>query len=363
MILKTMKKKNNMKKENIMKEFRSTEYNYEELRDAYYYKHFSDTPFYNEIKDLCKLYPYQRDNNPIKNWLHTAVVHERVSDLVVSEYGKYGYRQYPGFDPDCTTAVTSRLIQQLKQTEGLLISDATGRRITFLYENNKFEVETDTINSFWTSYKSGILFHYKNEVEGLTRNYNWLKFLIDNFDKFSLVNNHPAFIELGYLTHTLPNFAYVPKGYNRGRYPISNDYWDISLNNLIKNSAAGDNNNYKLYCDNLHLFYLEDSLSNLIHEDGSISAKPYSDKYTSDNKFTSFDDLVECVENMNNMICSRAKLIDSIFPKDLYKYYYNPFDHNAEQFERMTNFQVGLDQFALDPRREEYIKDLLGGLD
>lgn len=68
------------------------------------------------------------------------------------------------------------------------------------------------------------------EAHGLELTYNcatWYDFLLENFDKFPLVNENKELQRFAQLTHTIGNIAIVPKGFNRRR--SCQDYWDFAL--------------------------------------------------------------------------------------------------------------------------------------
>lgn len=68
------------------------------------------------------------------------------------------------------------------------------------------------------------------EAHGLELTYNsatWFDFLLENFDKFPLVNENKELQRFAQLTHTIGNITLVPKGFNAGR--SCGDYWDYAL--------------------------------------------------------------------------------------------------------------------------------------
>ena len=79
------------------------------------------------------------------------------------------------------------------------------------------------------------------EVHGLELTYNcatWFDFLLENFDKFPLVNENKELQRFAQLTHTIGNIAIVPKGFNRRR--SCQDYWDFALLKLKAKMKKAD---------------------------------------------------------------------------------------------------------------------------
>jgi hypothetical protein len=79
------------------------------------------------------------------------------------------------------------------------------------------------------------------EAHGLELTYNcatWFDFLLENFDKFPLVNENKELQRFAQLTHTIGNITLVPKGFNRRR--SCQDYWDFALLKLKAKMTKAD---------------------------------------------------------------------------------------------------------------------------
>lgn len=77
------------------------------------------------------------------------------------------------------------------------------------------------------------------EAHGLELTYNcatWYDFLIENFDKFPLVNENEELQRFARLTHTIGNITLVPEGFNGGR--SCGDYWDYALRKIKTKMAT-----------------------------------------------------------------------------------------------------------------------------
>lgn len=77
------------------------------------------------------------------------------------------------------------------------------------------------------------------EAHGLELSYNsatWFDFLLENFDKFPLVNENKELQRFAQLTHTIGNITLVPKGFNAGR--SCGDYWDYALRKMKAKMAT-----------------------------------------------------------------------------------------------------------------------------
>lgn len=143
-------------------------------------------------------------------------------------------------------------------------------------------LDTDVMNSFWTTYKCLLQLNYPNVFtpEGSTRADNfeplrkhqgplraeigyppfdspdyleidpkyltyfrenypqfiltermiWPEFLMQNFNQFERVHGNIELMRFARLTHTIGNIVVVPKGFNSCRG--GGDYWDLGLNEL-----------------------------------------------------------------------------------------------------------------------------------
>ncbi|QWC25114.1 hypothetical protein KJK41_22050 (plasmid) [Bacillus haikouensis] len=122
-----------------------------------------------------------------------------------------------------------------------------------VYSNkNLGYLDTDTMNSFYTSYRLLLLsfdkFFWENDIITFSRNrgiefnaasenkkrlerYDWL--LSDKvFSHYADINNLPEVMRFATLTHSLGNMTLIPKGYNVGRATSTKDYWDLTLLSL-----------------------------------------------------------------------------------------------------------------------------------
>jgi hypothetical protein len=141
---------------------------------------------------------------------------------------------------------------------------------------------SDTMNTFWTTYKVAMQLYcpgmvlgwadrkvtaFRDSGNGLPTKADtfylaahYKRFVSEN-EGFRLLNELPYIREFASLTHTIGNFTLVPQGlakgqksFNVARYAITKDYWDLSLG-LLKGEwgrwttagvvpKAGDFNEY-----------------------------------------------------------------------------------------------------------------------
>jgi hypothetical protein len=123
---------------------------------------------------------------------------------------------------------------------------------TIYSDKNLGYLDSDTMNSFYTSYrllllsfdkffwdndiiafchKRGIDFKSASENKKRLERYEWL--LSEKvFNHYAYINNHPEVKRFATLTHSLGNMTLIPRGYNVGRATSTKDYWDLTLLSL-----------------------------------------------------------------------------------------------------------------------------------
>jgi len=186
-----------------------------------------------------------------------------------------------------------------------------------LYPNKDLTVlDFDTMNSFYTTYKSLLLLTDKdfwdNDIINFCKNlginfkkigskqqyqlrYEWL--LTDNvFNHYKDINNKPEVKRFATLTHTIGNMTLLPKGYNAGRAKSTKDYWDltlISLQNFLESSFDHFVTEY----------YMQDfTTDTILFWEGHSFKKP-------EPKSLSKEQIFEVIEKINERIEKRSKRI------------------------------------------------------
>lgn len=173
------------------------------------------------------------------------------------------------FDGD-TTEIVKTFLKEMLERQGVETEYEEGASNRVFTINNSIQLETDTMNSYATTFNQFIrkkidenfveqykkMFSIKNASEA----YRDLFFLMkidewkENFQQYEKI--WKLFDEFAKLSHVIGNFTLVPKGYNTGRVKITKDYWDLTLLDL-KEKAKGNNldENFKWYIDNYYLFF------------------------------------------------------------------------------------------------------------
>ena len=265
-----------------------------------------------DLKQLSTNTKVSEEKNPIKSFLNYKAT-------------TTGY-----FEPD-TTDTTIQVLKKLLAIQLDIdekdISFDNKRVLSFVVNDKRIHLETDTMNSFWTTYKAAII--------NLLQDYNLsckkamintkkplqkqLNKLVDNYDEFDLKTNHSELDKqlntFATLTHSVMNMCLVPRNFNRDRLAKTNDYWDLSLMLLKTQEFKEQDSNYIWYLNNLDKMILED-----FYEDSEYN---YVNLLFDNHGFTSeqmlpktLDSISECVKNINNMITLRGlRIIKLLNPK------------------------------------------------
>lgn len=182
---------------------------------------------------------------------------------------------------DCDNmAITKEMLsvflkKQLIPIKNASIKDNSSRVFTI---NESIELETDTMNSFWTLFKKFIddyicsdltirYINYYGKKSAKLRDY-WL---LSNFDAIfsderlnkieyefpGITECYTEFRKFALLTHSIGNFTLVPRGYNTKRYAITKDCWDLSLIDLQRKVDI-----YKWYSEHINVFLYDNYFKN-----------------------------------------------------------------------------------------------------
>lgn len=115
------------------------------------------------------------------------------------------------------------------------------------FSREDFEVfDSDTMNSFFRIYRLLILAYDRQQrdlrwqASGVTQDKARYQWLLDEYDYYAAINNHPVVQKFAALTHSLGNFTLVPKGFNLKRTQWLHDYWDLTLIHFRNELGLGD---------------------------------------------------------------------------------------------------------------------------
>lgn len=186
---------------------------------------------------------------------------------------------------------------------------------------DKKSLERETMNSFKTTYDQAIKIEIKKhtniELSNYQNKFGWIdiqKFKNDHPDILEMVDANKKLQKFACLTHSIGNFTMLinpsllnyKSGFNPGRYPLTKDYWDLSLDLMKK--ELDDDELYKAY---IKSFYLEGFV------DDSYNAVPLFTRMTSPDmpEPQTSSELDEFLTNVNNSIAARGKHIVSLLKK------------------------------------------------
>jgi len=183
---------------------------------------------------------------------------------------------------------------------------------------------SDTMNSFWTSYKFAIQICEHEKVIGIRKspnNHEITDILLNYSDyneKFKLEKNKDIFSglkEFARRAHTIGNFTCVPRRIkcfatgdrqtvNQKRYAKFYDYWDLTLNWFLKEDPAFFNMFVKEF-DHEHYLYDENSVIDLFESDlKNDDKKPLQ---CGDIRVPDRDQLIRYLNNVNKLIQERGE--------------------------------------------------------
>lgn len=184
-------------------------------------------------------------------------------------------------------------------------------------------LEPDTMNSFYTTYRQMLLnkdkvywsmdFEKYCESKGyvyeqLKKRYETMKMLrytwllTDKvYNYYRDINENKEIRRFASLTHSIGNFTFVPKGFNTKRAVKFKDFWDLSLNEIKTNYKSKYIKDYGglQFSDMISIF----KLGMYLNRAGDVDR--FSDSYFS--KVKSNEDMVNMIGKINKKILIRAK--------------------------------------------------------
>ena len=223
------------------------------------------------ILDKEKLYSkqdYFKNTNIILEYKdsNTEVINNWLRYKIATKLNLYT----TNFDCDSTDVVKEVLLELLNPNVDSIRYDKK-RGFTV---NNEIKLETDTINSFATTFNKFMRSTLESYIEpswvdNYMKKYNLSKpqefyrdiYFLENINSWyeqMKDSDKEIFNQLKRLSvyaHTIGNFILVPKGYNKERYSETKDYWDLTLIDLKKNISK--DRNFEWYTKNYHLFDLD----------------------------------------------------------------------------------------------------------
>lgn len=265
--------------------------------------------------NVCDLYYIDKKGEEIKNFLR----YKLINDI------------YKGPLVDCDNMMlTKKILATILDNQKVIINKVNlkdnNSRI-FIIENS-VELETDTMNSFWTIFNIFLnkyicpeldskCIKYYGKKNATLKRYWLLKNIdeilsTDNIDEIEsdfpgIVDCITEFKKFALLTHSIGNFTLVPEGYNMRRYSITNDCWDLSLIDLQSRC-----NEYTWYCNNIHIFLYDDYFNN--YDKGKqfndLNVKPLYHNHSFENKLPKdVFEFFQYLQNINKCIIHRGEKI------------------------------------------------------
>lgn len=184
------------------------------------------------------------ETNPVAKWI---------------SYKKLYYVDQINFDLDCIQKIKDKLCQILNCNDGVgccFEEDNISRYLKVCDGEDRYILETDTMNSFWGIYKNLMNIYYPEDKISLGDLEKLYGCVINR--KYSDVNEMTLLKDFAQLSGTIGNYIVVPKGYNRTRSRKTNDLWDLSLQNLMSIDTGKRDASYGWYINHIDLFLLTD---------------------------------------------------------------------------------------------------------
>lgn len=277
--------------------------NYELVRERMMQEASVKYDFKKEFKPQEGYYDLVKEENPIKRFL------------------KYKWNAQKSSKIDCDMTDLSMSIQcVLLQSRGIIVNGYIGRKIECI--DNKtgeiYYVETDTINSLWTTYKREVINtipEYKSKckklgIKGSLKNN--LPTFIEHYEEFDIANidNKLAeeFEKFAILTHSVGNFCIGPVGFNKAKADLFSpkqvekfDRLDLFLKSLHDKKIS--------HCEEWFSNHIEDTFLKMYFDRIDYNEDKTVNLVTSD--YIPFDtmDLIERLKTINNLIEIRGKEI------------------------------------------------------
>ena len=196
-------------------------------------------------------------------------------------------------------------------------------------ENPKID-SADTMNSFWTTYKEALRLSGQEPLRTCD-----IPYLTDNTEQYRLEGDCGDQVDmLAYLTHTLGNFIPCFGRFNSGRYPLTQDYWDLTMLGIkewyeepssLLREANPLNQGLLDRCRPWLESYIEpedatgkDSLQRFVganflqpyFEEDSSTVRPFFKEHSFDHQLpASKEELLDCLLSMNASIIARGNLM------------------------------------------------------
>lgn len=265
--------------------------------------------------NICDLYYIDEQGEEIKNFIRYKLINDINAGPLV----------------DCDNSmIAKKILATILANQKIQINKVNLRSNASRVFNvaDSIELETDTMNSFWTTFNIFLKKYICRDLESKCMNHYGKKtaklkryWLLKNADEIFSKNNiykidaeFPGvanciveFRRFALLTHSIGNFTLVPKGYNMRRYSITNDCWDLSLIDLQSRYDE-----YTWYCNNIHIFLYDDYFNNydklktfenlevkLLYENHSFKSKLPEDVF----------EFFEYIRKVNKCIIQRGEKI------------------------------------------------------
>jgi hypothetical protein len=202
-------------------------------------------------------------------------------------------------------------------------------------ENKLSKAPSDTMNSFWITYKAAMQiccsgmslgwtvrevdeFHSdgrgrptKEDTCYLAENYYRL---MDEDERFRELNELPYIRRFARLTHCIGNLTLVPRGFNRARSLRTKDYWDLSLG-LLKDKwgvwkTGGVIPGAKDFEEYIHFYFMEMYID-AGKGDYLPLTRSHARCYSGASQLlpANREELKECVGQMNDRIEKRGEIM------------------------------------------------------
>ncbi len=214
-----------------------------------------------DVKQMAILDPEKvlRYNKKIKNVsLEYNNDDEYAKNIKNTERYKIGisYNYYTKrFDADKEPIVKELLIELIRNCKDVhSVKDLNSRTILV---NDEIYLDTDTMNSFQTSFGNYIKVLHPDYLKEYMEKYNLKKgtvlyrnsYFIEECANWFRNQKDQTMYELfelfALLVYTFGNFMLIPRGYNRKRYQVTRDIINLSFDDIVKRRDT--NKNFKWY--------------------------------------------------------------------------------------------------------------------
>ena len=249
----------------------------------------------------------------------------------IKRFLKYKATTKGNFEPDATVSAMNFLkhvlaLQLSINEDEISVDDKRG--LSFAVDGKRVWLESDTMNSFWTTYKSAItnlLPDYKQSCKIADINTSkamvkQMHKLIEGYIVFDLNESNSELDKelqlFATLTHSVMNMVLVPRNFNRARLAKTNDFWDLSLMLLNAEDFSNKDSNYTWYLNNLDKMMIEDCFNGPVNID-NVKVLFDNHGFASENMLPkTLEEITQCVSSINTQIQLRGlRLISLINPK------------------------------------------------